>query len=127
MADHSDPYGTWGDWDLQRFKVEIARWRDGTHPPDTVYAVVERWWRRLAQPMDRSGAARVSHEHDSQGNLWWMWVPHGAWLDEQHGYFRVQCFFRVYERDQPPRLVCDGFHTVRSMSPADIDRASGMG
>jgi hypothetical protein len=39
----------------------------------------------------------------------------------------VQCLFRVYRQERSPRLVCDEFRTVRSMSPAEVDRADGMG
>jgi hypothetical protein len=126
VAERLDPYGTWGEWDLEQFKVEIARWRDRTHPPNDVFARVDDWWRRLKQPAERFRAARVSRENDPQGNLWWMWVPGGEWLDEQNGHFRIQCFFRIHEHDRPPRLVCVEFRTVRSMSPAEADRADGL-
>ena len=63
---------------------------------------------------------------DPEGNLRWLWVPHADWLDEQ-GFFRVQCYFRVYEHGSPPRLVCEGFRTVRAMSAPEVDRADGTG
>jgi hypothetical protein len=123
-----DAYAIWGDWDLEQFKVQVARWRDTPpHPPADVFACVDRWWRRLKQPLEWSGAPRIDREIDPQGNLRWMWVPGAAWLDEQAAYFRVQCFFRVYEDDKPPRLVCDEFRTVRSTPPAEADQAGGMG
>lgn len=127
MTGPLDAHAIWGGWDLQQFKVELARWRDSTHPPDDVHTRTEQWWRRLKQRADRSAGVSVSRENDPRGNLWWMWVPGADWLDEQTGLFRVQCYFRVYEHDQPPRLVCDEFRTVQSMSPAEVDRADGMG
>ncbi|GIM88719.1 hypothetical protein [Paractinoplanes toevensis] len=126
MTERLDPYGTWGDWDLDRFKVEIVRWRDGSHPPDGIFDLVNRWWPRLEQPAERSGAVDISDD-DPDGNLWWMWVPDAKWLDEEAGYFRVQCRFAVYELTRPPRLTCRQFRTVQSMTPADVDRADGMG
>jgi hypothetical protein len=127
VTERLDPYGTWGDWDLDRFKVEIARWRDTTHPPEDVFALVDRWWPQLKQAAVRSGAVSVDIEEDPEGNLWWMWVPDASWLDEEHGYFRVQCRFRVYQLTRPPVLRCQKFRAVRSMSPTDVDRADGMG
>ncbi|WP_203840617.1 hypothetical protein [Winogradskya humida] len=47
MTERLDPYGTWGDWTLQQFIVEVARWRDTEHPPADVFARVDQWWRRL--------------------------------------------------------------------------------
>jgi hypothetical protein len=126
VTERLDPYGTWGDWDLQQFKVEVARWR-ATHPPHNVVARVAEWWPSLTQPGQRTGAVQVSRENDPEGNLWWMWVPRAAWLDDEAGYFRVQCFFRIYRVPQAPRLVCDEFRTVRSMAPAEVDRAEDMG
>lgn len=127
MTERLDPYGIWGDWDLQQFKVEIARWRDTTHPPDDAVDRVTQWWPRLGQPADRTGAVPVSAEYDHERNLWWMWVPNAAWLDDERGFHRVQCFFRVYEAARPPRLVCVAFRTVPSMTPSHVDRADGMG
>lgn len=128
MTAQPDAYAIWGDWDLQQFKVQVARWRDtAPHPPADRFACVDHWWRRLKQPLEWSGAARVAPEGDPEGNLRWLWVPNADWLDDQQGNFRVQCYFRVYELDRPPRLVCDGFRTVRSMAPAEVDRDDGMG
>lgn len=127
MTGRLDSYAVWGDWDLQGLKVEFARWRDTTHPPDDTVERVTRWWPRLKQSSDRTGAVRVGIENDLERNLWWMWVPHSGWLSEERGYFRVQCFFRVYESDHPPRLVCVEFRTVRSMTPTEVDFGDGMG
>jgi len=108
-----DAFSIWGDWNLDQFKVQVVRWRDTAHPPAHRFAHVNQWWPRLKQPADRVGAVRVSRENDPEGNLWWMWVPEANWLDHA-GYFRVQCFFRSYERENPPRLVCEEFRTVQS-------------
>lgn len=127
MTRQPDAYAIWGDWDLQQFKVQVARWRDtAPHPPAESFTHVDQWWRRLKQPMEWSGAARVDRQHDPQGTMRWMWVPDAGWIDEQAGYFRVQCYFRVHEHEKPPRVVCEAFRTVRSMSPAEIDRADGL-
>lgn len=127
MEADPDAYAIWGDWSLQQFKVKVAYWRDSAHPPTDVYERADQWWRRLKQPLEWAGAIRVSRQNDPQGNLRWLWVPGADWLDERAGYFRTRCFFRVYELDQPPRLVCDEFHSVRSLTPAGVDRADGMG
>jgi hypothetical protein len=121
-----DAFAIWGDWDLDGFKVLVLRWRDTTNPPAEVYDVVRRWWPRLKQPAEWSGAARVSRDRDLNGNLMWTWVPGADWLDDEHGYFRVQCWFRVHENDKPPRLVCDEIRTHPSLSPTEVDRADGF-
>jgi hypothetical protein len=129
VTEQLDPYGTWGDWDLRKFKVEVARWRDTTHPPPPgeIYELVDRWWPRLKQAADRTGAVKVSEGVDPQGNLWWMWVPRAGWLDDSEGYMRVQCYFRVHRDDQRPWLECEEIRTVQSMTPVEVDRADGMG
>ena len=123
MAVEPDAYAIWGDWNLQEFKVQMARWRDTTAPPPPadVFGHVNQWWRRLRQPLEWASALRAGPDGDPQGNLRWMWVPGAAWIDEDEGYFRVQCYFRVYERDRTPRLVCDGIRTVLSLTPPEID------
>jgi hypothetical protein len=40
---------------------------------------------------------------------------------------RLQCYFRAYENDHPPRLVCDEFRTVWAMTPSEVDLVDGMG
>ncbi|GAA1613501.1 hypothetical protein [Actinoplanes couchii] len=118
MAQDPDTYAIWGDWDLQQFKVQVARWRSTTPPPpDEVVTVVDHWWRRLKQPLEWTGAQRVSSENDPGRNLRWMWVPDAHWLDESVGYFRTQCYFRTFENVRPPRLVCAEFRTVQAMPP----------
>lgn len=122
-----DSYGTWGDWDLQQFKVEIVRWRDTTHPPPESFRCANQWWPLLKQPTARAGAVRVSPDRDPDQTLHWMWVPGADWLDEQAGYFRVQCRFRVFQLASPPRLVCTKFLALPSLTPSELDRADGMG
>jgi hypothetical protein len=122
-----DAYSIWGDWDLDQFRVKVAHWRDTTHPPSDAFDRVNQWWQRLKQPMEWSGSSRLRYDLDPQGNLRWMWVPDGSWLDENAGYFRVQCWFRIIELDRPPRLVCEEFRTVRALNPAEIDRSDGLG
>jgi hypothetical protein len=127
VTERLDPYGTWGDWDLRQFKVELARWRDITHPPPDIYELVDQWWPRLAQPAERTRAVAVSEEYDPKRNLWWLWVPGAEWIDEPVGGYRVQCWFRVYEQLRPPQLVCDAFRSRQAMTPSEVDRADGMG
>jgi hypothetical protein len=123
-----DAYAIWGDWDLQRFKIEVARWRDtDPHPPADLFDHVNGWWSRLKQPLEWRSAARVPRDADPQGSLRWLWVPDAAWVDDNHGYYRVQCYFRVYEAERPPRLVCQEFRSVPAMKPDEIDQADGMG
>lgn len=127
MVAQPDAYAIWGDWDLEQFKVQFARWRDADpHSPAESVTCVNQWWKRLKQPMEWSSAARVSASVDFAGTLRWMWIPEASWIDEQRGYFRVQCYFRVLELDRPPRLVCQEFRTVQWMTPAGVDRAGGM-
>lgn len=128
MTAQPDAYAIWGDWDLQQFTVEAVRWRDTPpRPPADAVACVDQWWRRLGQPLEWSSAVRVTPEVDPVGNLRWLWVPDARWIDDQKGFFRVQCYFRVHETDRPPRLLCEEFRTVPSMTPPEIDRADGMG
>ena len=127
MTQDPDAYAIWGDWDLQQFKVAFAKWRDSTHPPAESLRNTDRWWRRLKQPMEWGGAQRVSRELDPEGTLRWMWVPDGGYLDEHRGFYRVQCWFRVYELDRPPRLVCEEFRTLKAMTPTEVDLSDGMG
>lgn len=128
MTVQPDAHAIWGDWDLQQFKTHFARWRDTPpHPPSDSVTCVNQWWNRLKQPLEWSRAARVSAAVDPEGTLRWLWVPEAGWIDEQRGFFRVQCFFRVYEHDRPPRLVCEEFRTVQAMTPTEVDRADGMG
>jgi hypothetical protein len=126
VAKDPDAYAIWGDWDLDQFKVEVARWCSATHPPTAVLEIVEQWCRRLKQPMEWSSAARVSRENDPERNLRWMWVPGADW-DESAGRFRVQCYFRTHELETPPRLECVEFLTVPAVHPDGPDRADGMG
>lgn len=123
MTIDPDTYAMWGDWHLDQFKVQIAWWRDNTHPPAEVVDRVAAWWPGLRQPAEWSGAARVSRDRDPEGNLHWMWVPDAKWLDEEAGFFRAQCWFRVYEAERPPRLECVEFRAVRSLTPAEVNRA----
>lgn len=116
MTRDPDAYAIWGDWDLDQFKVQIARWRDTTHPPAIIFALVDQWWHRLRQPLEWSNCPRVSPANDPAGNLRWIWVPGGDW-DELDGRFRVQCFFRTHQRKTPPRLECIEFVTVPALSP----------
>ncbi|WP_430785112.1 hypothetical protein [Actinoplanes sp. G11-F43] len=113
MPKDPDTYAIWGDWELDRFKVEISRWRDRTRPPTAAYETVNKWWPRLAQHLEWSGAVRVSRDKDPEGNQRWMWVPGADWNIPGEGSFRVACYFRTYEVDvsMPPKLVCERFHT----------------
>jgi hypothetical protein len=122
-----DAYAIWGDWNLDQFKVELARWRSTAHPPDDVHATIDQWWRRLKQPMEWANAPYASQDLDPQGNLRWMWVPAGSWIDDAGAYLRTQCWFRAFEVERPPRLVCAEFRAVQSLSPSEVDRADGMG
>jgi hypothetical protein len=124
-----DAYAIWGDWDLENFKTQIAVWRDTTspRPPAGSVECVKRWWPRLKQRADRTGAALVLPEDNPDENLWWIWVPGADWNDERRALFRVMCRFWVFEGDDPPRVVCKEFHTVPVMSPTEVDRADGMG
>ncbi|GIF15456.1 hypothetical protein [Actinoplanes teichomyceticus] len=126
MTRDPDAWAIWGDWDLREFRVQIARWRDTTHPPDDVVHRVDRWWPRLRQRLEWWAAARVSRQNDPEGNQRWMWVPGADWLDDDTGYFRVQCFFRVHEAENPPWLECSKFRTVQALTPAEVRRADGM-
>ncbi|GLY04529.1 hypothetical protein [Actinoplanes sp. NBRC 101535] len=127
MPRDPDKFAIWGDWDLERFRVCIAHWRDTTHPPPGVFTVVDRWWKRLAQPQEWQPGERVSPGADPEQTLRWTWVPHTGWVDEHVGAFRVQCYFRVFELDTPPRIVCEEFVTVPVMTVSDVDRADGLG
>lgn len=127
MSKDPDTYAIWGDWDLQQFRVQIARWRDITHPPDDRFDHANRWWPSLKQSVGRSGAVKALPENDPEGNLWWVWIPQADWIDDDGAFWRVACYFRRYENDNPPRLVCDQFRTVQTMSPDEVDRADGMG
>ncbi|AEV87153.1 hypothetical protein ACWT_6136 [Actinoplanes sp. SE50] len=106
--------GTPVEWDLEQFKVEAPRWRDAVHPPAEIYIKVERWWRLLKRVDARIEAVPVRPENNPEGNLWWMWVPDVEWEDEHGRGFRLSCYFRVYEKDDPPRLVCDEFRSERT-------------
>ncbi|HWS32426.1 MAG TPA: hypothetical protein VN408_06750 [Actinoplanes sp.] len=118
MTRDPDRWVTWGDWEVEAFRIRIARWRDTTHPPADVFELTDRWHKRLYQSVEwRSAAQRVHPDRDPEGNLRWMWVPGAEWIDEATGRFRVQCYFRVYELETPPRLVCDEFVTVPAAYP----------
>jgi hypothetical protein len=41
------------------------------------------------------------------------------WHDRQAGSFRVQCFIRVYEKEDLQRWVCTEIRSVQSGPPAD--------
>jgi hypothetical protein len=125
-----DAYAIWGDWTLEGFKVQLARWRDTTspRPPADKVEIINQWWPRLKQPLDRTGAALALPEDNPDENLWWIWVPGADWdEDEPRTLFRVMCRFWLFERDTPPRIVCQRFFTVPVMTASDMDRADGMG
>lgn len=84
------------------------------------------WVPRLKQPTDWASADAVNPDADPESNLHWLKGPRASWLHEHHAYFRVQCYFRVYPDEKPPRLKCVEVRAARAMSPAEIHRAYGM-
>lgn len=131
MAEHSDPYGTRGVWDLDQFESKIEQWRADEHPPASVFEQVNQWWRCLEYPDERASSELVERVNDEQSapdetDIWMLWVPDSYILDEQ-GLRRVQCFFRLHELEKQPRLECEAFHTAAWRSQTDVDLADGMG
>jgi hypothetical protein len=107
-------------WELKEFRVLFPRWRDLSEPkpPPDVAKRIDIWWRGLEFSPDRPRADRVSPDRDPVGNLWWTWVPNGDWTDEQKRRFRVVCYMRVFEHDDPRRIVCEKFETCEAIPPA---------
>jgi hypothetical protein len=116
----ADQFDTSGTWKLERFEPLLECWRAAEHPPDDVFAQVDRWW-----PSRESWPRRQAHRVPDEDDLWFAWVP-GCYLpDLENGLQGVQCLFWVYELGH--RVVCERFRTADRSVRDGSDRFDGMG
>jgi hypothetical protein len=117
------------DWGLEDFPERLEDWLDREHPSQNLYEQVGAWWPQMRYAGEWAAAGLADDEATADGggedNVLFMPVPGCYEIDEAQGTLGVVVIFEVSPETDWVR--CRAFHTVVQMTPAEVDRADGMG